>query len=101
MLALNVVHRTPAELLRPLDLNQGAPVGFLLASKLIVSWFGGGEYALRAIPLAAALAGMGLFALLAYRALPLTAARYAAALFALSPYLAGYAAEFKQYGLDA
>ena len=101
MLALNVVYKSPAELLKPLDLNQGAPVGYLLASKLVVTAFGGGEYALRGLSLAAALGGLALFVPFAYRALPLPAARLAVALYALSPYLAGYAAEFKQYGLDA
>lgn len=101
MLALNVVHRTPAELLTPLDLNQGAPVGYLLASKLMVEWFGPGELSLRAGSLAAGLVGLALFVPLAYRALPIAAARIAVALFALSPYLAGYSAEFKQYELDA
>ena len=101
MLALNVVYKSPAELLRPLDLNQGAPVGYLLASKFVVNLFGGGEYALRGLSLAAALAGLAVFVPFAYRALPLPAARIAVALFALSPYLAGYAAEFKQYELDA
>ena len=101
MLALNVVHRTPAELLRPLDLNQGAPVGYLLASKLAVKWFGPGELALRGGSLAAGLVGLALFVSLAYRALPAAAARLAVALYALSPYLVGYSAEFKQYELDA
>ena len=101
MLALNVVHKSPADLLRPLDLNQGAPVGYLLATKLVVTLCGGGEYALRASSLAAALAGLAAFVPFAYRAMPLPAARIAVGLFALSPYLAGYAAEFKQYELDA
>ena len=101
MLALNVVHKSPAELLRPLDLNQGAPVGYLLANKLVVATFGGSEYALRSLSLVAALAGLGLFVPFAYRAMPLPVARIAVGLFALSPYLAGYAAEFKQYELDA
>jgi hypothetical protein len=101
MLALNVVHRTPVELLEPLDLNQGAPVGYLLLSKAVVKAFGPGEYALRLVSLAAALAGMVIFTPLAYRALPLGAARIAVCLFALSPFIAGYAAEFKQYELDA
>src|SRR5579883_2362813 len=101
MLALNILYRGPAELFEPLDMNQGAPVGFLLAAKACVAGFGGNEFSLRLIPFAASLAGVVLFGVFAYRALPLTAARYAVALFALSPYLAGYAAEFKQYGLDA
>lgn len=101
MLALNVVHRSPTQLLEPLDLNQGAPVGFLMLSKLAVVVGGDGEDALRFVPCVAALLGVPLFTLFAYRALPLPTARLAVALFALSPYLAGYAAEFKQYELDA
>ncbi|MGL6094381.1 MAG: hypothetical protein ACRC7O_01095 [Fimbriiglobus sp.] len=101
MLALNVVYRSPSQLLEPLDLNQGAPVGFLLASKAAVAAFGGGEFALRLIPFLAAMAGLLMFVPLAYRALPLAAARVAVGLFALSPYLAGYGAEFKQYESDA
>src|SRR4051794_13103628 len=52
MLALNLVNRTPAELLGPLDWNQGAPIGFLMLSKLAVSAFGSGELALRLVPFA-------------------------------------------------
>lgn len=101
MLALNVVHKPYTELLQPLDLNQGAPVGYLLASRLMVKAFGPGEYSLRALSLVAGLAGLAMFLPLAYRALPLPAARVAVGLFALSPYLVGYSAEFKQYELDA
>lgn len=101
MLALNVVSRTPAQLLQPLDLNQGAPAGYLMLAKLAVVGLGGGELALRLPSLAAGLAGLVVFVRLAYRAVPAPAARVAVVLFALSPYLTGYAAEFKQYGLDA
>jgi hypothetical protein len=101
MLALNVVHRTTAELFQPLDLNQGAPVGYLLLSKLAVRAFGPGELALRLVSIIAGLAGLAVFVPLAYRALPTGAARLAVCLFALSPYLVGYSAEFKQYELDA
>ena len=101
MLALNVVYRTPAELLQPLDLNQGAPVGYLLMSKAMVLAFGGSEYALRGISLLAGLASVVVFTKLAYQALSQQAARIAVSLFALSPFLIGYSAEFKQYELDA
>ena len=101
MLALNVVHRTPSGLLQPLDLNQGAPVGYLLLSKFVVHQFGSSELMLRLTSFVASLAGLALFVPLAYRALPAAAARLAVCLFALSPYLVGYAAEFKQYELDA
>ncbi len=101
MLALNVIHRTPAELLEPLDLNQGAPVGYLLLVKGTIQAFGSSEYALRLPSFLASLVGFGLFVPLAYRLLSTSAARIAVCLFALSPVLAGYAAEFKQYELDA
>ena len=101
MLALNVVHRSPAQLLEPLDLNQGAPIGFLLAAKACERAFGPGETALRLVPFAAGLLGFLLFVPLAYRALPVAAARTAVCLAAITPYLAGYAAEFKQYECDA
>lgn len=101
MLALNVVHRTTPELLQPLDLNQGAPVGYLLLSKFTVKLFGDSEWALRLPSFLAGLVGLGLFIVLAYRTLPLAAARLAVILFALSPFLIGYSAEYKQYELDA
>jgi len=101
MLALNVIHRTPAQLLEPLDLNQGAPVGYLLLTKCVIQALGSSEYALRLPSFLASLVGFGLFVPLAYRLLSTSAARIAVALFALSPFLAGYAAEFKQYELDA
>jgi hypothetical protein len=100
-LALNVVYRTVPELCEPLDLNQGAPLGYLLLSKYVVKAFGSGELALRLPSFVAALVGFAAFLPLAYRTLPLAAARIAVCLFALSPYLIAYSAEFKQYQLDA
>ena len=101
MLALNVVHRPPAGLLEPLDLNQGAPVGYLLLCKGAQQLFGPHEWALRGVSLFAGLAALALFASFAFRALEPSVARTAVALFAVSPYLVGYSAEFKQYELDA
>ncbi len=101
MLALNVVYRTTPELAEPLDLNQGAPLGYLLVSKLAVKTLGGSELSLRLGSYLASLAGLAVFIPLAYRMLPLTAARIAVCLYALTPYLIAYSAEFKQYELDA
>lgn len=100
-LALNVVYRTVPELAEPLDLNQGAPLGYLLVCKYAVKALGSGEQALRLPSFVAALVGFAAFIPLAYRALPPAAARIAVCLFALSPYLIAYSAEFKQYELDA
>jgi hypothetical protein len=101
MLALNVVHRPKAELLQPLDLNQGAPLGYLLGTKVLVQAFGSDELVLRSGSFIAGVAGLLLFVPLAYQLLPTTAARLAIGFYAISPYLVGYCAEFKQYELDA
>ncbi len=60
--ALNVLHKTFAGLLGPLDWNEPSPPGFLLVEKLTVSLLGRSEYALRLVPLLAGLAGVVAFA---------------------------------------
>lgn len=101
MLALNIIDRSAAELLQPLDYNQGAPIGFLFAVKAAVVVFGASEESLRLVPLVASLAGLVGFAVLAWRLLPPAAAGLAVALCAVSPHLISYAAECKQYASDA
>jgi hypothetical protein len=101
MLALNLVSRGPAELLEPLDWNQGAPVGFLLATKATIAVFGTSEMALRLLPLLGSLAGLIGFARLAPRLMPRSAATIAVFLFSVSPMLLSYSAECKQYATDA
>ncbi|MFO0805771.1 MAG: hypothetical protein U0791_21930 [Gemmataceae bacterium] len=101
MLALNLVSRSPAQLLEPLDWNQGAPIGFLLAMKATVSALGISERTLRLVPLLGSFAGLAGFAWLAAKWLPRSAAIFAAILFSLSPVLVSYSAECKQYATDA
>jgi 4-amino-4-deoxy-L-arabinose transferase-like glycosyltransferase len=101
MLALNLVNRSPAELLGPLDWNQGAPVGFLLLSKSAVTAFGTGESALRLVSFVGSVLGLLGFAWLAGRLLPRPAAILAVGLCVVSPALVSYAAECKQYATDA
>ena len=100
MLALNVVHRPIGGLLEPLNLNQGAPVGYLVLVKLLTRAFGNVEWALRLPSLLAALVSIPLVARVAARELSPAGARWAIALFALAPHAVGYAGEFKQYGFD-
>jgi len=64
MLALNIVGRDFWGLLQPLDYNQGGPVGFLLAEKLIVTLLGNHELSLRLLPFLTGCASLLLFALL-------------------------------------
>jgi hypothetical protein len=101
MLGLNLVNRTPRQLLEPLDYNQGAPVGFLLAVKAAISVCGEAEWALRLVPFAASVLGLFCFAWVARRLLMPHAAILAVTLFAFSPQLVSYASECKQYASDA
>lgn len=101
MLALNLVERSPAQLLGPLDWNQGAPAGFLLAAKAGIMLFGTAEWSLRLVPFLASVLGVLGFAWFARRLLPAPAAVTAIALYAVSPFLISYAGECKQYASDA
>ncbi|MBY0458998.1 MAG: glycosyltransferase family 39 protein, partial [Gemmataceae bacterium] len=101
MLALNLVNRTPAQLFEPLDHNQGAPVGFLLAVKASILAFGPSEWALRLVPFIVSVLGLVAFAIVARKLLPGGAAVLAVALVAVSPHLVSYAGECKQYAGDA
>lgn len=101
MLALNLIERSPPELLQPLDYNQGAPPGFLVAVKVAMGLGGSAEWALRLVPMVASLVGLVGFAVLAWRLLPAPAAQIAVALGAGSPHLISYAGECKQYAGDA
>ncbi len=101
MLALNLVDRTPRQLLEPLDWNQGAPAGFLLLTKAAILAFGQDEWALRLVPFVGSVMGLIAFAWVARRLLPAEAAVIAVGLFAISPFLISYAAECKQYANDA
>jgi len=101
MLALNILERSPARLLEPLDRNQGAPIGFLLAVKAATELFGPQEWALRLVPCLGSIVGLLVFVQIAYRLLPRAAARLAIALLAFSPYLVSYSGECKQYSTDA
>jgi hypothetical protein len=120
MLALNIVDRNFAELFKPLEYDQGAPLGFLLVEKLFNSIFGRNELVLRFFPLLAGLVSLWLFYLLimSLRHLPrTTGARggdsrrsvavapwrhnlLALALFAINPQLVDYTSEAKQYIVD-
>lgn len=99
-LAHNIISRSFAALLAPLDRQQVAPLGFLWLEKGAVSLFGTSEYALRLVPLLASLAALPLLAKVARRILSPVAAVFALALFAVVIPLLYFAAETKQYSLD-
>ncbi len=99
-LALNIINRSWAGLLQPLDYNQGAPPGFLLATKSCTAVLGHSEYALRLVPLLCALSSLLFFRAVAKRLLPALAVPFALLLFAVSWPLLRYASEAKQYSSD-
>lgn len=100
MLALNIIQRDFAGLFQPLDMNQGAPVGFLLIQKLIHTILGRHELVLRLFPFLAGIVSLFLFYLLAKLTLNRPGALIALALFAVNPQLIYYTSEHKQYSVD-
>ncbi|MGH9098260.1 MAG: glycosyltransferase family 39 protein, partial [Acidimicrobiales bacterium] len=73
-LAFNILHRGYGGLTRPLDVVQGAPIGFLWMEKTATELFGTSEYALRLVPLIAGLVSVVMFRDLANKVLtPLAA----------------------------
>lgn len=99
-LALNIIHRSYAGLLLPLDYNQGAPVGFLLLQKFLVTAGNDGEYALRLAALLSGIMSLFLFHAVAKRFLPPDAVLTAVALFAIGDPLVSYSVQVKQYSSD-
>jgi hypothetical protein len=99
-LALNIINRSFAGLLQPLDSEQAAPVGFLFLEKLAFLTFGDGEYALRLFPFLFSIAALFLFYAAARRCLQAWGATIALAFFAVSSYVIYFAAQIKQYSSD-
>jgi len=99
-LALNIVNRSFLELLKPLDYNQGAPIGFLFIQKAVVSTFGISDLTLRLIPLFAGLAAIPFMYYVSKLYLKGLASFISLGLFALSTQLIYYSSELKQYSSD-
>ncbi len=99
-LALNIVHRSPSGLFKPLDYEQGAPVGFLMLEKLAVSLGGNNERSLRAVPLAASILALPLFYLFCRRIMGSRFALIPLAILAMGAKQYEYAVDAKQYSMD-
>jgi hypothetical protein len=98
--ALNILRRSYAGLIGPLDYEQRAPVGFLIIEKAATELIGKNEFALRLIPLLAGILSLILFIQVARRFLRPIAALTALGLFAFSTSLVYYASEVKPYSTD-
>jgi hypothetical protein len=99
-LAVNLLERSYAGLLKPLDFDQGAPVGFLVIEKALAGVLGHSEYALRLFPFVCGLISLFVFAWVAPQVLSRNAALIALALFAVTRGLVYYSTELKQYSSD-
>jgi len=99
-LCVNFISRSYAELLRPLDFHQVAPVLFLWIERTAVKLFGFSELVLRLFPFACAIASVFLFRRTASRLLSGPGLLLAVAIFAVSYPGIRYAAEAKPYGSD-
>jgi hypothetical protein len=99
-LALNVINRGLVGFLRPLDLNQAAPPGFLALEKIAIAVLGNTEYALRLFPFLFSLAALVLFYQTARRVLAAWAVPVALLFFAVSEQLIYFSAQVKQYSGD-
>jgi hypothetical protein len=100
MLALNIVNRDFAGMFKPLDYDQGSPIGFLLVEKIFSAILGESEFALRLFPLIVGLISLWLFYLLLKQITSGFGLLTALALFAFNPRLIYYSSEVKQYILD-
>lgn len=100
LMALNLLHRSFAQLTRPLDYQLVAPLAWLFAEKSCSLLLGPRELSLRLVAIVGGIAAVLIVALLARRLLTPRASLIALALFALSPPLIYYSSELKPYGSD-
>jgi hypothetical protein len=100
MLGLNIVNRSFAGLINPLDYNQGAPLGFLWISKAAQMVLGDHDYVLRLFPFVASCASLFLLWLLARQLIKPFGMVFALLILASSRYLVSYGVQFKQYAVD-
>lgn len=100
MLALNIIHRTYLEFLRPLDFNQAAPFLFLVVEKFIVQLLGNSDIILRIFPFICGIFSLYLFYKVASYNLDGIALLIAQGLFSIIDPLIYYSTELKQYSCD-
>jgi len=100
-IALNIIHKSYAGLLGPLDWNETAPPGFTFLEKTVYILLGSSEYSWRLIPLLAGLTGLLAFSALARVVCGSGYARaWAVVMMAASDKLISQANELKHFTLD-
>ncbi|MBV6392396.1 MAG: hypothetical protein KPEEDBHJ_01618 [Anaerolineales bacterium] len=98
-LALNIVNRNYIELTRPLDYDQGAPIGFLFIAKLIFQIFGNHDFVLRIIPLLSGIGALWVFNKIVKEEQE-AFGFFTLFLLSFSGAMIWYSSEFKQYSSD-
>ncbi len=100
MLSSNIIRHDESRLLKPLELEQAAPIGHLLLTKEVTRVLGTGERALRLPGLVSSLLAIFLCARLYSRITLPIGSLLGVALLATSPTVLSYAASVKQYSGD-
>lgn len=100
MVVHSLLDRTAADLFKPLDYIQIAPLGFLWGELTCFRWFGSSEWAWRLLPTVAGCASLLYFSGFARRVLPKHGAWLATAIVASSVYLVRHSVEAKPYIWD-
>ncbi len=100
LLAANFLDRGFADLMRPLDYHQVAPLGFLWSELAAVKLLGFHEWSLRLVPMLSGIASVFLFHRLARHVVRGTALVLAVGIFAVNYSSVRYACEVKPYGVD-
>lgn len=99
-LALNLIGRDAAGLMRPLDFDQAAPLAFLWVERLVVVSIGDHERALRLLPWLFGCAAVPLMWRVSSALMPDVEALIALGLFAFSQALIEAGSQVKPYSLD-
>jgi 4-amino-4-deoxy-L-arabinose transferase-like glycosyltransferase len=99
-LAVSLLTRDFAGLLRPLEYFQLSPVGFLWAELAVFRALGGSEWSLRLIPFLSGLISLVWFARFASKVVDRRSALFALGIFAASFYPVRHATEIKPYATD-
>ena len=99
-LAINILQRNYHELLKPLDNDQVAPIGFLWIERFALTTFGSSEIAMRLFPTIAGILALLLFAIWARSLVDPLAAVLATGALAVSTMVLRRCVELKPYGFD-
>jgi Dolichyl-phosphate-mannose-protein mannosyltransferase len=99
-LASNIVNRSFAGLMAPLDSYQGAPIAFLFTEKALIELLGNHDYVLRLFPLLASILAVFLMWRVAEIYIGGWGSLFALSFFVICNNLIYYASEVKQYSID-